>query len=54
MRGRLEALVNRAVMYELIALGEEIKIDGVPMFALRSNGSLFPVMTVADLDENNG
>ena len=54
VRGRLEALVNRAVMYELIALGEEIKIDGVPMFALRSNGSLFPVMTVADLDENNG
>ena len=49
VRGRLEALVNRAVMYELIALGEEVEIDGELVFALRSNGSLFPVMNADEL-----
>lgn len=52
VRGRLEALVSRAVMYELIALGEEINIDGVKMFALRSNGACFPVMNVEELAKN--
>ncbi|GHD11838.1 DUF1285 domain-containing protein [Tianweitania populi] len=50
VRGRLEALVARAVMYELAELGEEITIDGEPMFALRSKGAVFPVMPVAQLD----
>ena len=50
VRGRLEALVSRAVMYDLAALGETVEIDGVPMFALRSNGAVFPVMPAADLD----
>ena len=44
VRGRLEALVARPVMYELAQLGEEIEVDGVVMFALRSNGEVFPVM----------
>lgn len=46
IRGRLEALVSRAVMYDLVALGEEIVIDNAPIFALRSNGQVFPVMAV--------
>ncbi len=50
VRGRLEALVSRAVMYELVELGEEVEIDGVIEFALRSNGMLFPIMNVADLE----
>jgi hypothetical protein len=50
VRGRLEALVSRAVMYELVALGETIAVDGVEMFALRSGGMVFPVMPAAELD----
>lgn len=50
VRGRLEALVARAVMYELVEAGEEIEIDGRKMFALRSRGAVFPVMPVEKLD----
>lgn len=49
VRGRLEALVSRAVMYELAELGEEIDVDGVVMFAVRSNGAVFPVMPAEQL-----
>lgn len=49
VRGRLEALVARPVMYELAELGEEIEMDGVPMFAIRSKGCVFPVMPVETL-----
>lgn len=44
VRGRLEALVSRAVMYELVSHGEEIEIDGKTMFAVRSHGQRFPIM----------
>ena len=50
VRGRLEALVSRAVMYDLVELGETVEIDGVPMFAVRSGGMVFPVMPAAELD----
>lgn len=50
VRGRLEALVNRATMYELVELGEEIEIDGNIMFAVKSGGSVFPIMSVDDLN----
>lgn len=49
IRGRLEALVSRAVMYDLVALGEELIVDGRLMFVLRSKGAIFPVMPVVDL-----
>jgi len=49
VRGRLEALLARPVMYELIEHGEEIEVDGETMFALRSNGAVFPVMPVQKL-----
>ncbi len=49
VRGRLEALVSRAVMYELVELGEEAEIDGVKMFAIRSGGVLFPIMATDEL-----
>jgi hypothetical protein len=49
VRGRLEALVARPVMYELAELGEEIDIGGVPMFAVRSKGAVFPIMPVDKL-----
>ncbi|GEO83962.1 MULTISPECIES: DUF1285 domain-containing protein [Alphaproteobacteria] len=50
VRGRLEALVSRAVMYDLVEEGETVEIDGVEMFAVRSGGAVFPVMPAAELD----
>lgn len=50
VRGRLEALISRAVMYDLVALGETVVIDGVEMFAVRSGGVVFPVMPTQELE----
>lgn len=49
VRGRLEALIGRPVMYELVEYGEEIEIDGTPMFCVRSKGAVFPIMPVETL-----
>ncbi|MGL4406330.1 MAG: DUF1285 domain-containing protein [Notoacmeibacter sp.] len=49
VRGRLEALASRPVMHQLMALGEELEIAGQKMFALRSRGVVFPVMSSATL-----
>ncbi|MBZ9678417.1 DUF1285 domain-containing protein [Mesorhizobium sp. ES1-1] len=49
VRGRLEALLARPVMYELVGHGEEIEIDGKTMFAVRSNGTVFPIMPADQL-----
>jgi len=54
VRGRLEALVARPVMYELAEIGEEIEIDGKATFALRSKGEVFPVMPVEKLKQLSG
>ncbi len=50
VRGRLEALVSRAVMYDLVALGEAQNIDGEAIFAVSSGGVVFPVMPMDELD----
>ena len=50
VRGRLEALIARSVMYDLVTLGEEIEIDGVPTFAVRSGGAVFPIMACDALE----
>ena len=50
VRGRLEALVSRAVMYDLVALGETTEIDGIEMFAVRSGGMTFGIMPVQELE----
>lgn len=50
VRGRLEALVTRALMYDLVECGETIEIDGEAMFAVRSEGSVFPIMPKAKLE----
>ncbi len=49
VRGRLEALVARPVMYELVQYGEEIEIDGRMMFAVRSGGEVYPIMPTEKL-----
>jgi uncharacterized protein len=50
VRGRLEALIARPVMYELVERGEVVAIDGVDMFAVRSGGAVFPIMPAAELE----
>jgi uncharacterized protein len=50
VRGRLEALVARPVMYELVEIGETVEIDGELMFAVRSRGEVFPIMPAAKLE----
>lgn len=50
VRGRLEALVSRPVMYDLVEYGEVIDVDGVAMFAVRSGGVTFPIMLADELD----
>jgi hypothetical protein len=49
VRGRLEALVARPVMYELVEHGEEIEVDGRLMFAVRSKGEIYPIMPAEKL-----
>jgi hypothetical protein len=49
VRGRLEALVARPVMYELVEHGEEIEVDGKMMFAVRSGGEIYPIMPAEKL-----
>ncbi|HHZ10388.1 MAG TPA: DUF1285 domain-containing protein [Rhizobiales bacterium] len=50
VRGRLEALVARPVMYELVNHGEEIEIGGERMFCVRSKGEIYPIMPVDRLE----
>lgn len=50
VRGRLEALVSRAVMYDLVERGEVLDVEGRAMFVIRSRGSVFPVMPADELD----
>jgi len=50
VRGRLEALVSRAVMYELVELGEVIDVDGREMFVVCSGGEIFPIMPADELE----
>ena len=49
VRGRLDGLLVRSVMYELIAFGEEIEVDGTVMFSVQSNGKVFPIMPADEL-----
>jgi hypothetical protein len=50
VRGNLEALVSRPVMYDLVERGEEVEIDNRRMFAIRSGGVLFPIMPADELE----
>lgn len=50
VRGRLEALISRPVMYDLVELGSVEKLDGVDMFSVRSRGRVFPIMEASTLE----
>lgn len=51
VRDRLEALINRAVFYDLVALGTEEDVDGETRFGVWSGGAFFPF---AKADEVRG
>lgn len=38
-----EALIARSVFYDLVDLGEEIEVDGEPVFGVWSAGDFFPI-----------
>lgn len=43
VRDRLEALIGRAVYYELVSMAEETELEGRRVFAVRSAGQWFPL-----------
>ncbi|MFN0264478.1 DUF1285 domain-containing protein [Tepidamorphus sp. 3E244] len=50
VRGGLEALVTRAVFYDLVALGEEHDLaDGETHFGVWSAGTFFPMARASDI-----
>lgn len=52
VRGRLEALVTRALMYDLVEIGETLAVDGQEVFAVRSGGAVFTVMPADQLERS--
>ena len=51
VRGRLEALLSRAVTHELMALCETFEVDGQNMFGVWSSGVFFAIMPAADITD---
>lgn len=51
VRGRLEALITRAVFYDLVALGTNEMVDGVRMFGVWSAGGFLAMAPEAALAE---
>lgn len=51
LRDGLEALITRAVFYDLVALGEEVKIDGEIMLGIWSCGQFFSIGSIGPDEE---
>lgn len=49
VRGRLEALISRAVLYDLVALGCEHEVEGKTQFGVWSSGRFYPMANADDL-----
>jgi uncharacterized protein len=49
VRGRLEALVNRAIFYDLVAAGTVEPVDGEEWFGVWSSGHFWPMARAADV-----
>jgi len=49
IRDNLDALIDRKSFYRLVDLGENTEIDGVDWFGVRSAGSFFSIIPVAEL-----
>ncbi|MCC0005718.1 MAG: DUF1285 domain-containing protein [Methylobacteriaceae bacterium] len=50
VRGRLEALVKRALLYDLVDWGEVREVDGEDMFGVASAGEFFPMAKAAEVE----
>ena len=48
VRGRLEALINRSVFYEMVERGVEEVIEGETLFGIWSAGQFFPLGSLGD------
>lgn len=49
VRARLEALINRAVFYDLVELGVEHEVDGRVWFGVWSGGTFFPFVPAEEV-----
>jgi uncharacterized protein len=49
VRGRLEALVNRAIFYDLVAAGTVERVDAEDWFGVWSSGHFWPMARAADI-----
>jgi len=49
VRGHLEALISRAVLYDLVELGCEHEVKGERHFGIWSGGRFYPMATAGDL-----
>jgi len=54
VRARLEALVNRALFYDLVALGVVEKHQGDDWFGVWSSGRFWPMALAADIGAESG
>lgn len=50
VRAGLWARVNRALFYDLMAMGVEREVKGIPMFGIASAGAFFPILPVSELN----
>ncbi|MEP3524819.1 MAG: DUF1285 domain-containing protein [Hyphomicrobiales bacterium] len=50
VRGRLDALLARPLLYQLVDLGETRTVDGVDMFGVTSRNIFFAIMRQDELD----
>ncbi|MDA4847359.1 DUF1285 domain-containing protein [Hoeflea poritis] len=50
VRGRLEALVSRPLMYDIVELGQSQPVGGIEMFSISSGGAHFPIMPMDRLE----
>ncbi len=50
VRGALEALVSRPVMYDLIEIGARERVEGREMFGVHSGNSFFPIARADEID----
>ena len=53
IRRGLDALIARAVFYDLAALGETRDVDGEAQFGVQSAGQFFPLRAAADVFEGS-
>ena len=50
VRAALEALVKRALFYELVDLGATLAVDGTEMYGVWSGGAFFAMAPLADIE----